>query len=120
MLKEQYKPNFLQFVPTVTLPLYVSGLFSGIILDFGFSQTEILAVVEGIPLKGTIDFAPIGGLRIALDVLKAYKESGVVSNTLLDSFESDFDVLASICVGIFHRDKYLQSITDEGCPAPAD
>ena len=44
VIKEQYKPNFLQFVPTIMMPLYISGCFTGIVIDCGFTQTEVLAV----------------------------------------------------------------------------
>lgn len=98
VLREQYKPNFLQFVPSLTLPMYITGCFSGIVLDCGFSQTEVMAIVEGIPLKRTLDYAPIGGLKLLLKVLELYKQSPVISGTLLEAFETDLDALTEIAV----------------------
>lgn len=102
VLREQYKPNFLQFIPSLTLPMYISGCFSGVVLDCGFSQTEVLAIVEGVPLKRSLDYVPIGGLGVLLKTLQLYKESPVISNTLLEGFETDFDSLTEVAVRIHY------------------
>jgi actin-related protein len=109
VLREQYKPNFLQFIPSLTLPMYISGCFSGIVLDCGFSQTEIVAIVEGVPLKRTLDYLPIGGFQVLLKALELYKQSPTPSNTLLDMYENDLDSLSEVCVKLINEAQYLQS-----------
>ena len=44
VLKEVYKPAFVQFYPSLYMPMYVSGYFTGIVVDCGYSKTEIIAV----------------------------------------------------------------------------
>lgn len=98
VLREQYKPNFVQFIPALTLPLYVTGCFSGIVVDCGFTQTEIMAVVEGVPLKKTLDYRTAGGLQVIMKALELYKQMDTVSRSLQETLETDFDTLSSICV----------------------
>ena len=45
VLREVYKPELIQFLPSLYMPLYITGGFSGIVLDCGFTQTEVIAVV---------------------------------------------------------------------------
>jgi hypothetical protein len=47
VLKEQYKPAFVQFVPALLMPIYITGMFNGLVVDFGFVHTEVIAVSFG-------------------------------------------------------------------------
>jgi actin-related protein len=47
VLKEQYKPAFVQFVPSMFMPIYITGMFNGLVVDFGFVHTEVIAVGFG-------------------------------------------------------------------------
>jgi actin-related protein len=117
VLREQYKPNFLQFVPSLTLPMYLTGCFSGIVMDCGFSQTEVMAIVEGVPLKRTLDYAPVGGLLALMKTLQLYKQSPIISNTLLEGFEKDLDSLTEVAVKTFYIAQLLQSTGRQDCLA---
>lgn len=114
VITEQYKPSALQFVPNIMLPLYISGCFSGIVIDCGFVQTEALAVIEGVPIKRSLDYLPIGASKVIFKALELYKESTPLSVTLKDLMESDFDTLNEICVGFSaDEDECLQNSRTE-------
>ena len=114
VITEQYKPSALQFVPNIMLPLYISGCFSGIVIDCGFVQTEALAVIEGVPIKRSLDYLPIGASKVIFKALELYKESTPLSVTLKDLMESDFDTLNEICVGFSaDEDECLQDSRTE-------
>lgn len=100
VITEQYNPASLQIVPTNLTPFYLSGFFSGVHLDVGFTQTEVLSVVEGIPIKQSLDYLPVGGLKLLSKCKQEYLQSPVLSNTLKELFETNLDMLADICVSL--------------------
>ena len=68
-------------------------------------------MVEGVPLKKTLNYSPVGGLLVCMKALEIYKKMENVSLTLQDMIENDFDALSNICVAQIDLEKSLQSTT---------
>lgn len=56
------------FINNLFCPLYITGNYSGIVLDVGFTDTMILPVYDGNPQIQAFRFSPIGGLSIFKDL----------------------------------------------------
>ena len=55
--------------PDLFMPILTTGLYTGIILDIGFSETRCIAVLQGRPLLNTIRMGKIG-VRSGIDYLR--------------------------------------------------
>lgn len=65
----------VSFVTDLVLPLYLTGLSSGIVLDLGFRSTRVLATFAGVPVISAYRTATPGGWLIARRLRQLLEEA---------------------------------------------
>lgn len=87
------------FVVNLTLPLYLTGLSSGIVIDIGYDSTRVLATFAGVPVLSAFSTARGGGQLIGARLQKCIKANlppGSRTQWLDDPWELE-DLMARIC-----------------------
>jgi len=64
VLLDWLKVPALLVVPSLTLPLYTAGAEGGLVVDVGFRECHVLAVVFGRPLLHTYTVAGVGAMTV--------------------------------------------------------
>jgi len=50
----------VRFLSGISLPIYITGNESGLIVDVGYAETRVMPMVEGFPIMSAMKSAPIG------------------------------------------------------------
>ncbi|CEM33419.1 unnamed protein product [Vitrella brassicaformis CCMP3155] len=64
VLFEKLAVPAIHFVPDLLLPLYLTGLSTGIVIDCGYEETRILPICECVPLYSAFTTARVGGRHV--------------------------------------------------------
>jgi len=102
----------IYFFLTNSLPLYISGLTTGIIIDCGYQETQITPIYEGYPIMKGFRFCPAGGKAMS----EALKERLTAENTpkLAELIDSHIlEDLKSKAVKLLSRDQKDEYFKDE-------
>ena len=87
VLLYKFKLNSVFFVNNLLCPLYLTGNYSGIVVETGFTDCMVLPVYDGSPIISAFKFSTIGGFSIFRDLLHYLKK---------DNPESDFELLPTV------------------------
>lgn len=68
-------PN-IALVPKSVLPLYSHGKTTGLVVDSGYDETQVVPVYHGYPLQHAIRIMPIGGRHITQIMMELINERG--------------------------------------------
>lgn len=69
----------VRFVLGISLPIYITGNESGLIVDVGFGETRVLPVMDGFPIMSALRTAPIGMLSVHKRFLSECKQETELS-----------------------------------------
>jgi len=73
------------FVPITPLPIYITGKESGLIVDMGYYEIRVLAIVEGFPVMSAMKTCPVGMADVHARVQEDCKEeAGMLTHAQLE------------------------------------
>jgi len=75
VLFKRFNVPSASFVADLVLPLYLTGLSSGIVVDCGFRSSRVLATFAGVPLISAYRTATVGGQLVSSTLFKEVKAS---------------------------------------------
>lgn len=84
------------FVMGLCMPLYLTGLSTGIVLDVGYESTRILATGAGVPIVSAYTRAAAGGRHINALIRRGLQAAGLTGDWL-DSEDVLEDIKAQAC-----------------------
>lgn len=61
LLFETFKVEQVCCALALTLPLYLTGLNTGLVVDCGYTNTRVLAIFAGVPILSSYREIPLGG-----------------------------------------------------------
>lgn len=73
---ELYNVPNTALVPKSVLPLYSNGKTTGLVVDSGYDETQVVPVYEGYPLQHAIRILPIGGRHITQFMMGMINDRG--------------------------------------------
>jgi len=89
----------VRFVLGISLPIYITGSESGLIVDVGFSETRVLPVMDGFPIMSALRAIPVGMNNVHQRFLseckqetaltQAQTETVVLKNCFVSAVKSD-------------------------------
>jgi len=100
VLFKRFSVPSVAFVCDLTLPLYLTGLSTGIVVDLGFESTRLLATFAGVPVVSAFSTARGGGRLIGARLrrrLLAELPAGAPSQECLDDPWELQDLVARTC-----------------------
>jgi len=71
----------VRFVLGISLPIYITGSNSGLIVDVGFGETRVLPVMDGFPIMSALKALPVGMNTIHQRFLSECKQEGGITRT---------------------------------------
>lgn len=75
VLFKSFQAISVVFVPSHVASLYTLAISTGLVIDLGYTDCEILPIAEGVPMIGLVDFVDLGAKRIhdhIRDVIKKH------------------------------------------------
>jgi len=63
ILYKSFNVKKVYFMMANSMPLYCTGLYSGLVIDCGFYETQILPIYEGFPLTKALKFTKAAGYQ---------------------------------------------------------
>uniref|UniRef100_A0A0G4FTT8 Actin-related protein 10 n=1 Tax=Chromera velia CCMP2878 TaxID=1169474 RepID=A0A0G4FTT8_9ALVE len=75
VLFEIFNVPSVLFIMDLTLPLYLTGLPTGIIIDVGLRETRMMAVMEGVPLLRAYSLTNTGAILVDESLKKLLEEN---------------------------------------------
>lgn len=88
------------FVLELVLPLYLTGLHSGLVVDLGFGSAKVLPSSAGVPLLSAFSDANCGTKAVLQAIKKALMDPAAGNDGILDILEDETvleDVLVCAC-----------------------
>jgi len=65
----------VRFVLGISLPIYITGSNSGLIVDVGFGETRVLPVMDGFPIMSALKALPVGMTNVHQRFLSECKQT---------------------------------------------
>ena len=75
-----------------TLPIYITGVFTGIVFEVGYLNTQITPIYDGYATMNKVTYSPAGGFMIN----KKMKELLLAENPLIEPDVLSFPLLEDI------------------------
>lgn len=69
----------VRFVLGISLPIYITGNESGLIIDVGFGETRVLPVMDGFPIMSALKTSPVGMHTVHKRFLSECKQEAELS-----------------------------------------
>lgn len=91
----------VKFVLGISLPIYITGMDSGLIVDVGFGETRVLPVMDGFPILSALKSAPVG-------------MSGVQKKFVLECKQEEAGLTRAQIETTVLRNCFVSEIKDEG------
>lgn len=104
LFKRMFVPS-AAFVVDLVLPLYLSGLSSGLVIDCGYDSARVLATFAGVPVLSAFSDAACGGRHILAELAQSLKAS-----LSLDSQEASW----------LEEERLLEDLMVRGCYVACD
>jgi len=89
----------VRFVLGISLPIYITGSDSGLIVDVGFNETRVLPVMDGFPITSALKAVPVGMNSVhkrflseckqEAELTRAQTETMVLKNCFVSGVKSD-------------------------------
>eukprot|EP00747_Dinoflagellata_sp_TGD_P166276 gnl/TRDRNA2_/TRDRNA2_188826_c0_seq1.p1 gnl/TRDRNA2_/TRDRNA2_188826_c0~~gnl/TRDRNA2_/TRDRNA2_188826_c0_seq1.p1 ORF type:complete len:478 (+),score=65.09 gnl/TRDRNA2_/TRDRNA2_188826_c0_seq1:65-1498(+) len=87
----------ITFVADLVLPLYLTGLNSGIVIDIGYSSSRVLATYAGVPIMSAFSVAGVGGRHVNARI-RRFLQDGVPPEQRTADWLCDQEVIEDIKV----------------------
>lgn len=81
---ELFNVPSLRLVTKTTLALYGYGKTSGLVVDSGYENTQVVPIYEGFPLLHAVRCMPVGGLQVTKYLARLLNRRGYTFNTPTD------------------------------------
>jgi len=75
----------VRFVLGLSLPIYITGKESGLIVDVGYGESRVLPVMEGFPIMNALKTVPVGMRSVHKKFLAECKDPGDLSLAQIDT-----------------------------------
>jgi actin-related protein 10 len=69
----------VRFVLGISLPIYITGSDSGLVVDVGFNETRVLPVMDGFPITSALKAIPVGMSSVHKRFLAECKQEAELS-----------------------------------------
>jgi len=89
----------VRFVLGISLPIYITGSNSGLIVDVGFGETRVLPVMDGFPIMSALKAIPVGMNTVQkrflseckqeTEMTRAQTETAVLRNCFVSGIKDD-------------------------------
>mmetsp|Transcript_50103 Transcript_50103/g.106570 ORF Transcript_50103/g.106570 Transcript_50103/m.106570 type:complete len:509 (+) Transcript_50103:197-1723(+) len=107
-LFKRYNVPSASFVIDLVMPLYLTGLHSGLVIDCGHTSSRVLATLAGVPVITAFRTADGGGHRIARTLAASIKAAAatnpketVLASKILQTPKLAQDVMVQCCYATF-------------------
>jgi len=75
----------VRFVLGISLPIYITGSESGLIVDVGFGETRVLPVMDGFPIMSALKAIPVGMDSVHKRFLAECKQEASLSRSQMET-----------------------------------
>ena len=79
VLFKNFQAVSVLFIPSHLASIYTLGITTGLVLDCGYSDCQIMPIAEGVILDGLCDFVNLGGKRLHREIEKLIKKHALIS-----------------------------------------
>lgn len=79
VLFTNFQATSVLFMPSHVSSLYTLGITRALVLDCGYSDSQIVPIADGMPLTGLIDFMSLGAKRLHSEIETLVKKHAFVS-----------------------------------------
>lgn len=97
LLFKRFNVPSIKFILGLVLPLYLTGLSSGIVVDCGYDCARVLPVFAGVPLLSALGEAASGGRHINEQMRKRLMDELQSPPSWLDDEDVVEDLKAQVC-----------------------
>lgn len=107
-LFKRYSVPFVSFVVDMVMPLYLTGLHTGVVIDVGHTSSRVLPTFAGVPVISAHRMAAPAGRRIARTLACCVKaavagnsKESVVATKIVQNPKSQEDLMVQCCYSTF-------------------
>lgn len=113
ILIDKFNIKKLILVNNLLTPLYITGNYSGVIVDIGFTQISVLAVYNGLSIKETFKYTRKSGLylfkKLYKLILKKYDNFNELNDEELSFILNDIIIKYGFIPSRYQKESYLSN-----------